>query len=126
MRVIALEEHYATQRFLDGPGRRFRDGLASAGARFSGGGGRLLEDLLGDDGVPDVKKVEAAAAVAKEQLGITPTSPPPNRLQSGAARVSRYATGFLRRLAPPTGKLILSRQARTRQAVRHPAGENPR
>jgi uncharacterized protein len=45
MRVIALEEHYATQRFLDGPGRRFRDGLASAGARFPGGGGRLLEQL---------------------------------------------------------------------------------
>jgi uncharacterized protein len=45
MRVIALEERYATQRFLDGPGRRFRDGLASAGARFPGGGGRLLEQL---------------------------------------------------------------------------------
>jgi hypothetical protein len=45
MRVIALEEHYATQRFLDGPGRSFRDGLASAGARFPGGGGRLREQL---------------------------------------------------------------------------------
>jgi hypothetical protein len=45
MRVIALEEHYATQRFRDGPGRRFRDGLASAGARFPGGGGRLREQL---------------------------------------------------------------------------------
>ncbi len=62
MRVIALEEHYATQRFLDGPGRRFWDGLASAGARFPGGGGRLLEQL-GDIDDGRVSEMDAAGAL---------------------------------------------------------------
>jgi predicted TIM-barrel fold metal-dependent hydrolase len=48
-----------TQRFLDGPGRRFRDGLASAGARFPGGGGRLLEQL-GDIDDGRVSEMDAA------------------------------------------------------------------
>jgi uncharacterized protein len=46
MRVIALEEHYTTQGFLDGPGRGFLQGVTTAGdRRFPGGGQRLLERL---------------------------------------------------------------------------------
>jgi hypothetical protein len=46
MRVIALEEHYATQRFIDGPGSSFLNRMSSAGGeQFAGGASGLLERL---------------------------------------------------------------------------------
>jgi hypothetical protein len=47
-----------------------------------------LADLLGDDGLPDQSKLEAAVQAAKEQLGAAPPSPPLRRemgMRSGAA-----------------------------------------
>jgi predicted TIM-barrel fold metal-dependent hydrolase len=50
MRVVALEEHYATQKFLEGPGRRFMDRFRSGPPhpRFGDEGGRNLFDRLLD------------------------------------------------------------------------------
>lgn len=46
--------------------------------------GAELADLLDDDGVPDAAKVQAAAAAAREQLGIPEPARPPRGLRSGA------------------------------------------
>lgn len=46
--------------------------------------GAKLEDLLGEDGVPDEKKVQAAAQAAKETLGVQVYTRPRAGLQSGA------------------------------------------
>ncbi|BBY36322.1 hypothetical protein MMAN_04560 [Mycobacterium mantenii] len=46
--------------------------------------GANLADLLDENGMPDVKKVEAAAAAAQETLGVTIYKPPRQGLQSGA------------------------------------------
>lgn len=50
MRVVALEEHYATQRFLEGPGRSVIDrfGPGQSHPRFGATGGRTLVDRLCD------------------------------------------------------------------------------
>jgi predicted TIM-barrel fold metal-dependent hydrolase len=48
MRIIGLEEHYATQTFLDGPGGGFLDRFTSSGQhhpRFAGGVPNLIEQL---------------------------------------------------------------------------------
>jgi predicted TIM-barrel fold metal-dependent hydrolase len=47
MRIVALEEHYATQKFLDGPGRGLVDRFASGQShpRFAGGAHNLVEQL---------------------------------------------------------------------------------
>jgi uncharacterized protein len=71
MRVVALEEHYATQQFLDGPGRRWMDRMASAGPhpRFAGGA-RGLVDQLHD--VADGRIAEMdAAGVELQVLSLT-------------------------------------------------------
>lgn len=51
--------------------------------------GAKLDELLDDEGVPDVKKVEAAAAAAKDQLGITGPQRPSRGLSSGASAPER-------------------------------------
>lgn len=50
MRVVALEEHYATRQFLDGPGRSVIDrfGSGQSHPRFGDDGGRNLVDRLCD------------------------------------------------------------------------------
>jgi hypothetical protein len=46
LRVIALEEHYATQEFFDGPGQGFGERISAARDQpIPGGGGRLVEQL---------------------------------------------------------------------------------
>ena len=49
-----------------------------------------LEDLIGDDGVPDPEKIKSAVATAKETLGITDNRPkPPARGLTSGATVPR-------------------------------------
>jgi hypothetical protein len=59
-----------------------------------------VEDLIGEDGVPDAKKVEAAATAAKDQLGLAVIKPPPKRLQSGAAGPQPKSDSWLQAFAP--------------------------
>jgi uncharacterized protein len=60
MRVIALEEHYATQRFFDGPGRGFVETAnGPAGQLFPGGAHRLLAQL-GDVADGRISEMDAA------------------------------------------------------------------
>jgi hypothetical protein len=46
--------------------------------------GANLNDLLTDEGIPDMKKVEAAATAARDTLGLITVKPTPKRMQSGA------------------------------------------
>jgi predicted TIM-barrel fold metal-dependent hydrolase len=83
MRTITLEEHFATPRFLDGPGREFKEMARQFGGRFAKrveqlcdvGDGRLAEmDAAGIDvqvlslTTPGTEQLEAADAmtVARE------------------------------------------------------------
>lgn len=55
-----------------------------------------LEDLLDDTGVPDAERVKAAAAAAKEQLGITsPSRRPLASLKSGAGVPPQQRNGWV-------------------------------
>ena len=62
MRVIALKEHYATQRFLDGPWTQIQGWARVGGSALSGRRGRLLEQL-GDIDDGRVSEMDAAGAV---------------------------------------------------------------
>jgi uncharacterized protein len=61
MRTIALEEHYATPAFMDGPGRQIREEAraASAHPRVAAGLARLVEQLC-DIGEGRVAGMDAA------------------------------------------------------------------
>ena len=48
MRVIALEEHFATQGFIDGPGSSFLNRMSEAGGEQFAGGASTLFDRLAD------------------------------------------------------------------------------
>ncbi|MEE2852234.1 MAG: hypothetical protein VX424_06220 [Actinomycetota bacterium] len=62
--------------------------------------GANLEDLLDENGVPDLKKVEAAAATARETLGVLTFKSPPARLQSGAMASTPKRDGWVEAFAP--------------------------
>jgi hypothetical protein len=55
MRAIALEEHFATPAYLDGPGRRLKQQAAEVGGRFA-----ALIDQLVDMGDGRVAAMDAA------------------------------------------------------------------
>jgi predicted TIM-barrel fold metal-dependent hydrolase len=60
LRVIALEEHFATQEFFDGPGQGFIDRITAAGDQpIPDGGGRLVEQL-GDVAEGRLAQMDAA------------------------------------------------------------------
>ena len=59
MRVIALEEHYATQRFLDGPCTQIQGWARVGGSALSGRRGSSARDI--HDG--RVSEMDAAGAV---------------------------------------------------------------
>ena len=65
MRVIALEEHFATPAFLDGPERRFKERAEQMGGRFA----TLVTSLL-DIGDGRVAAMDAAG-VDVQALSLT-------------------------------------------------------
>jgi uncharacterized protein len=65
MRIIALEEHFATSAFLDGPDRRLKERAEQVGGRFA----KLVADLL-DIGEGRVAAMDAAK-VDMQALSLT-------------------------------------------------------
>jgi len=84
MRIIALEEHFATPEFLDGPGRGFMDRFADVGQRVSQFAGSLggLVDKLGDVGAGRIAEMNAAG-IDVQVLSLT--SPGLEQLPAAAA-----------------------------------------
>ena len=64
MRVIALEEHFATPAFLDGPERRFKERAEQMGGRFAALVTNLLDIGDGRVAAMDAAGVDVQAAVA--------------------------------------------------------------
>ena len=65
MRTIALEEHFATPAYLDGPGRRLKEQAEQVGGRFA----KLVADLV-DIGEGRVAAMDAAG-VTMQALSLT-------------------------------------------------------
>jgi uncharacterized protein len=61
MRVIALEEHFATPAFLDGPERRLKERAEQAGGRFANLVANLLDIGEGRIAAMDAAKVDVQA-----------------------------------------------------------------
>ena len=77
MRVITLEEHFATPLFLDGPGQD----LKKAALKFEGRATKLIEPLcdIGD------KRIAAMDAAGIDFQMLALTSPGTEQLDTGAA-----------------------------------------
>jgi predicted TIM-barrel fold metal-dependent hydrolase len=65
MRTIALEEHFATPAYLDGPGHQLKEQTERVGGRFAALIDQLVE--MGDGGVAAMD----AAAVTMQALSLT-------------------------------------------------------
>jgi len=88
MRTITLEEHFATARFLDGPGRRTKE----QAAKF-GDAGRKLVDRLCDVGDQRVAEMDAAR-IDMQVLSLT--SPGTEQLGADEAKaLARETNDFL-------------------------------
>jgi len=88
MRTITLEEHFATARFLDGPGRRTKE----QAAKF-GDAGRKLVDRLCDVGDQRVAEMDAAR-IDMQVLSLT--SPGTEQLDADEAKaLARETNDFL-------------------------------
>ena len=84
MRTIALEEHFATRAYLDGPGRRLKEQAERAGARFVALIDQLVE--IGDGRVAAMD----AAGVTMQALSLT--APGVEQLDAEAARTFARST----------------------------------
>jgi len=108
MRVIALEEHFATPAFLDGPDRRLKERAEQVGGRFA----KLVADLLdiGDGRVAamDAAGVEVQAlsltAPGVEQLEVEEAKTFARETNTALAEaVRRHPTRFFGLAALPIG-----------------------
>ncbi len=74
MRTIALEEHFATPAFLDGPNRRLKERAQQLGGRFAALAAQLVDIGDGRVAAMDAASVEVQAlsltAPGVEQLGV--------------------------------------------------------
>jgi uncharacterized protein len=88
MRTIALEEHFATPAFLDGPHRRFKERAERAGGRLAA----LLAELLDvGDG-----RVAAMDAAGLDVQALSLTAPGVEQLEAEEAkRFARESNAFL-------------------------------
>jgi predicted TIM-barrel fold metal-dependent hydrolase len=78
MRTIALEEHFATPAYFEGPARRLKEQAERAGGRFAA----LIAQLVDvDDG-----RVAAMDAAGMDVQALSLTSPGVERLNAEAAR----------------------------------------
>ena len=78
MRTIALEEHFATHAYLDGPAHRLKEQAAEVGGRFAA----LIDQLVDvDDG-----RVAAMDAAGMDVQALSLTSPGVEQLNAEAAR----------------------------------------
>ena len=88
MRVIALEEHFATPGFLDGPGRRFKERAEQSGGRLAG----LLAQLV-DVGDGRVAAMDAAGI---DVQALSLTAPGVEQLEvDGAKSIARESNALL-------------------------------
>jgi len=88
MRVITLEEHFATPGFLDGPGQD----LKNAALKFEGRATRLIEGLTD---IAD-KRIAAMDSAGIDMQVLSLTSPGTEQLDAaGAIALSREVNDFL-------------------------------
>src|ERR1700722_1314201 len=89
MRVITLEEHFATPKFLDGPGLD----LKNAALKFEGRATRLIEHLCD----LDAKRLAAMDAAGIDMQVLSLTSPGTEQLESvaDAVALSRDTNDFI-------------------------------
>ena len=88
MHTITLEEHFASSRFLDGPGRALKE----RALKFGGPAGKLLEQLcdLGDKRIAEMD----AAHIDMQILSLT--SPGAEQLEAAeAAALARETNDYL-------------------------------
>jgi uncharacterized protein len=88
MRTITLEEHYASQAFLEGPGRKLKE----QAEKFGGRAAKVLEQLcdLGDNRIAEMD----AAHIDVQVLSLT--SPGAEQLEAAeAAKVARDSNNLL-------------------------------
>src|SRR5271166_6064793 len=108
MRTIALEEHFATSAFLDGPDRRLKERAEQVGGRFA----KLVADLvdIGDG------RVAAMNAAGVDMQALSLTAPGVEQLEGEEAKafarstnvalaeaVRRHPARFFGLAALPTG-----------------------
>jgi uncharacterized protein len=84
MRTIALEEHFATPAFLDGPGRRLKEQARQVGGRFA-----ALIDQLVDMGDGRVAAMDAAGVTMQ---GLSLTAPGLEQLNAEEAKAFARST----------------------------------
>jgi hypothetical protein len=83
MRTIALEEHFATHAYLDGPAHRLKEQAAEVGGRFAA----LIDQLVDvDDG-----RVAAMDAASVDVQALSLTAPGVEQLDVEEARPLRDA-----------------------------------
>ncbi|MGB6508923.1 MAG: amidohydrolase family protein [Xanthobacteraceae bacterium] len=88
MRIITLEEHFATPSFLDGPGQD----LKNAALKFEGRATRLIEQLTD---IAD-KRIAAMDSAGIDMQVLSLTSPGTEQLDAGdAVALSREVNDFL-------------------------------
>jgi uncharacterized protein len=90
MRTIALEEHFATPAFLDGPHRDFKERAEQAGGRFAAVLAQLAD--VGDG------RVAAMDAAGVDAQALSLTAPGVEQLEAEEAkRIARDSNAFLAR-----------------------------
>jgi len=88
MRTIALEEHFATPGFLDGPGRKLKERAEQSGGRLTALVAQLID--VGDG------RIAAMDAAGIDVQALSLTSPGVEQLEVEEAKaVAREANAFL-------------------------------
>jgi hypothetical protein len=112
MRTIALEEHFATPAFLDGPDRRLKERAEQVGGRFATLVAQLVD--IGDG------RVAAMDAAGVDVQALSLTAPGVEQLEAEEAKT--FARTRMRRSRKPSGAIRPDSSAwrRCRSAIRRP------